>query len=227
VTSPSTCPCACRPLALTALEPVPAVASPEVAKLFLPDLVSPAESNAGAEPRRTVSLDQLSRSLFAHVPVVDEESVLTELCMTRLKRDGAAAPAASSIASKDVHVYDLKRGTIEGTGAEALLVLYSRYPPQNMNGGPLMAEWRVALLDADYDVLADAFFMTRIPYVATWDTTDTALRLENGRVVAHVVYAQACLAAKTAQSFSVPIGVSLAPACVVPGIVTHAGSLGS
>jgi len=217
------CPCACEPKALTALQGVPATASSAIQAEFLPDLLTVPEAHVGAS--RVVSFDRVLHSIFRAVPPIAEASGEVELCLDRLRSDPGRDVPQRSIRSKSVHVYDVKRAVFAGGASEALLVLYSRFPPQNMTDGALLGEWRIALLGQNEEFLGDLTFATRIPYLASWDTTDTVLREEHGVLVAHVVYAMSCGAGKQAQSFSVPISIGLSPPCLRAGSVHHDGYL--
>jgi len=217
------CPCACEPLVLTALQPVRANASSAVQAEFLPDLLTVPAANAAASP--AVSFDRVLSSVFRFVHKVAEPSDEVELCLDRLTSQSPLDVTPPSVHSKSVHVYDVKRAEFAPGGGEAVLVLYSRFPPQSMTDGALVSEWRVALLGKGEELLSDLAFTTRIPYLASWDTTDTVLREEHGVAVAHVVYAMSCGAKKQAQSFSVPISVGLSPPCLRAGSVHHDGYL--
>jgi hypothetical protein len=218
------CTCKCLPLPIQTLSRVNGAATPAAATEFLPDLLPDSAEVAAFGTTPALSFDELARSLFRSVPRVSEDSIPVELCLDRMRsKPGDAAP--ESIRSKTVRVYDVQRMAFKGRSDQPIAVLYSRYPPQDMATGALMSEWRLALIGQHSDVLADAAFVTRIPYLGSWDTTDTVLTLEGGRLVAHVVYGLACGANKSAQFFDVQFEIGLDPPCVRPGVVHHAGYL--
>jgi len=202
---------------------VRASASSAVEAEFLPDLLTVPDADAAASP--AISFERVLSSIFRVVPQIAEASDEVELCLDRLRSQPALDVTPRSIRSKSVHVYDVKRVVFAQGGRDALLVLYSRYPPQSMTDGALLGEWRVALLGQGEELPGDLAFTTRIPYLASWDTTDTVLREEHGVATAHVVYAMSCGAKKQAQSFSVPISIGSSPLCLRAGSVHHDGYL--
>lgn len=203
--------CACHVLALRGLDAVVGHATAS-ASLFLPDLLDVAR--ASERDVAPVAFDALAGALFPDALPSESEPNPAGICLDRLASPDTEAPPSIPVKPPNVRIYDVRRASFE-TGEHALLVLFQRTPPRNSDS--MMTEWHVALFDAALSRLAETSFATRIPFLSTYETTDTSLAVRDGKLLARVVQAHECGAEKDAVHFDIPIDVSLA----APSLVAH------
>lgn len=170
-----------------------------------------------------MSSDTVRRIINALEPELlptPEPTLRAPLCLARGQRG-----VLESIEASTVRLYDAELVSLEPASEPRIVVLYSRYSPQDIVLDRLMAEWRVALFTVDGKLIARETFVTRIPYVASWDTIDAFLGREGARLMANVTYGLDCGGRKRDQRFVASLELGATPPCVKLVAVEHSGHL--